>query len=51
MQEAHAKGSMFQILVSFFEMDNVVYGSFAIKALSIVETLFFDFLDLISVCR
>ena len=36
---------MCQILLSFFEIGNVVYGSFAIKALSIVDTLFCDLLD------
>ena len=30
---------------SFFEMDNVVYASFAIEILSIVDTFFYDFLD------
>ena len=33
--------SMCQILISFFKMDNVVFGSFAIKALSIVDTFLF----------
>ena len=49
--EADAKGSMYQILVSLFEMDNVVYGLFAIEALSIVNTLFSDLLNLIILCE
>ena len=43
-------GPMSQIFVSFFEVGNVVYGSFAIKALSIVYTLFFDLLNHVTLC-
>ena len=43
-------GSICQILLSFFDMSNVVYGSVAIKALFIVNTLFSDLLNLISLC-
>ena len=39
---------MCQILVLFFEMDNIVYGSFVVQILSIVDTLFCDLLDLIN---
>ena len=40
---------MFQNIVSFFEMDNVVYGSFVVKAHSIVDIFYFsDLLDLIN---
>ena len=38
------------ILVLVFDMGNVVYGSFAIEALSIVNTLFFNLLDFVSLC-
>ena len=41
---------MCQIFVSFFEVGNVVYGSFAIKTLSILDTLFFDSLNLANLC-
>ena len=42
---------MSQVLVSFFEMGNVVYGSFIVEALSIVNTLFFDLLDPVNLRR
>ena len=42
--------SMCQILISFFEMDNLVYHSFALKDLFIVDTLFFDLFDSFSLC-
>ena len=48
--EVDVRGSMYQILISFFEIGNVVYGSFALEALSKVDTLFFDLLNLSSLC-
>ena len=42
--------NMCRILVSFFDMGNVVYGSFVVEALSIVDTLFFDLVDSIGIC-
>ena len=41
---------MCQILVSFFEMGNVVYSSFIIEILCIVNALFFALLDPINLC-
>ena len=41
-------GFICQILVLFFEMDIVVYDSFVVKTLSIVNTLFSNLLNLIS---
>ena len=42
---------MYQILLLFFEMGNILYGSFAIEALSKVNSLFFDLLYLIRLCE
>ena len=49
--EMNVRGSMCQILVLFFEMGNIAYGSFAVKNLSLVNTLFFDLMNLINLCR
>ena len=48
--EVEARSSMCQILVLFFKMGNLIYGSFAIEALSIVDTLFSNLLDFVSLC-
>ena len=33
--------SMYQILISFFEMGDIVYGSYIVEAFSIIDTIFF----------
>ena len=41
---------MCEIFVSSLEMGNVVYGSFVVGAISIVDMLFSNLLDPISLC-
>ena len=41
---------MYQFFVLFFEMDNVIYGLFALNALFIVDTLFSNLLNPLNLC-